>query len=310
METSSSTPDLQQLEKELKISRKENQYLQRTVAELRLEAIQPDLSVQTRLSRDLKNAAKSLSLDEARFLVDNYYSLQKSRITAGNQIQALEKATSEEPHETIDWFNVQARVLEENVKRALDRWTDSHPVGQWAKSIVGIGPVLSAGLLAHIDITRCPTAGHIWSFAGLNPEQKWEKGGRRPWNAELRAICWRIGESFVKFSGNPRDFYGKIWRERKELEVQRNEAGLFKARAEESLSVRKYGKDTDAYKWLIQGKLPPAHIHARAKRYAVKLFLAHYHEVAYKLHYGVDPPLPYPIAHLGHVHKIAVPVGA
>jgi hypothetical protein len=39
----------------------------------------------------------------------------------------------------------------------------------------------------------------------------------------------------------------------------------------------------------------------------VKLFLAHYHEVAYKDHYKTEPPLPYAIAHLGHAHKIAVP---
>jgi hypothetical protein len=48
-------------------------------------------------------------------------------------------------------------------------------------------------------------------------------------------------------------------------------------------------------------------LHARAKRYAVKLFLAHLHEVWYREHYKTAPPIPYPIAHLGHAHYIAPP---
>ena len=63
---------------------------------------------------------------------------------------------------------------------------------------------------------------------------------------------------------------------------------------------KKIGKDTDAYAAYSQGRLPPAHIHARAKRYAIKLFLAHLHHKMYMEHYGKEPPLPYAIAHLDH----------
>ena len=55
------------------------------------------------------------------------------------------------------------------------------------------------------------------------------------------------------------------------------------------------------------GKLPDGRLHLRAQRYAVKLFLAHWHEVAYRNRYDKAPPLPYPIAHLGHAHVIAAP---
>jgi len=57
------------------------------------------------------------------------------------------------------------------------------------------------------------------------------------------------------------------------------------------------------------GRLPDARIHLRAERYAVKLFLAHLHEVWFTHHYGRPPPAPYPIAHGGHAHVIAVPPG-
>jgi hypothetical protein len=257
----------------------------------------------SRLSRDLAQAAVSLSIPEVRYLVDAYYLIQANRIVASNQIRALTE--SAEPHEVITWLAQQNDVLENQIKRALDRWTEGQELGVWCKGITGIGPVISAGLMAHIDIARAPTVGHIWSFAGLNPEQKWEKKTKRPWNAQLKTLCWKIGESFVKVSGNPKSTYGRLYRERKEYEERRNGAGECAQQASEILSNKKFGKDTEAYKHLSAGKLPPAHVHARAKRYAVKIFLAHYHETAYRLHFGTEPPKPYAIAILGHAHEIA-----
>ena len=59
----------------------------------------------------------------------------------------------------------------------------------------------------------------------------------------------------------------------------------------------------------IHRMLSPGHIHSRAKRYAVKLFLAHMHEVWWWLREGEAPVLPYPIAMLDHAHKIDPPPG-
>jgi len=258
-----------------------------------------------RLHRDIRNASVSLSANEARFLVDQYYTMQEDRKRAYNQERALDDVG--EPAAVIGWLAEQAETLEKQIARALDAYSASKPVGAWARSVDGIGPIIAAGLLAHIDITKAPTAGHIWAFAGLDPTRTWEAGCRRPWNAKLKTLCWKIGESFVKVSNKDSAFYGRIYRERKELETVRNGANEFAAQAEAKLKKFKIGKDTDAYKHYSEGRLPPAHIHARAKRYAVKLFLAHYQEIAYTAHFGVAPPAPYPIAILGHAHKIDPP---
>jgi hypothetical protein len=138
----------------------------------------------------------------------------------------------------------------------------------------------------------------------LHTGVKWEKGKKRPFNARLKVLCFKIGESFVKVSGNDKDIYGKIYLQRKEIERQRNEAGQFADQAKVKLETFKIGKDTDAYKAYSSGKLPPAHIHARARRYAVKMFLSHFWEEWYMRYYGKEPPLPYPIAFLGHAHKV------
>ena len=173
--------------------------------------------------------------------------------------------------------------------------------------ICGIGPVIAAGLLAHIDIERAPTVGHIWNFAGLNPDQEWSKGQKRPWNAKLKTLCWKIGQSFVKVSNNDKDFYGKIYQERKAYESALNEAGEYAEQARAKLEKFKIGKDTESYKWYSEGKLPPAHIQQRAERYAVKLFLSHLHEIWYREHYGTEPPKPFAIAQLEHAHYISPP---
>ena len=271
-----------------------------------------------KLSRDLRNAAKSLGVKEARYLVDSYYVLQDYRIAAANQQRAL--TGDEEPGEVIRWLNVQMETLETQLRAALDKWSSAQPMGEWTRNVCGIGPVIAAGLLANIDITKAPTAGHIWRFAGLDPSSKWEKGQKRPWNASLKRLCWLIGESFVKVSGNPKDRYGKLYLHRKAYEMQKNEALDYAPLAavylermkKKSLRVKKESipedlaeaTPKDLVAKLESGKLPQAALHERSKRWAVKLFLAHWQAEAYRLHYGREAPKPYAISILGHAHEI------
>jgi len=269
-----------------------------------------DLQPVIRLSRDIAEAAKTLSDQEARYLVDAYYMMQEDRKRAHNQVRAMttpnpESEQQPEPHTVIHWLAEQSSTLEKQIQRALDKYTDGHPMGSWMRSVKGIGPVLSAGLLAHIDISKAPTVGHIWRFAGLDPTTKWNKGQKRPWNATLKTLCWKIGQSFMKLSNDPECYYGRIYRERKAYEQARN--GTAAVAEAVAAGLAKVGKDTEAYKHLSAGNLPPGQIDARARRYAVKLFLSHMHDQWYRQHFGTAPPLPYPIAHLGHVHFIEPP---
>lgn len=258
-----------------------------------------------KLTKDLREAAIILSTDEARFLVDAYYSMQEDRIRSAAQTRAL--SASGEPHAVVKWLGEQSEILESQIKRALEQYAKHDPVGEWLMSIVGIGPVIAAGLLAHIDITKAPTVGHIWRFAGLDPTMKWEKKTKRPWNAALKVLCWKTGESFVKTCNHENSVYGPIYRQRKEYEQLRNERGELAEQAARALTEKRISKDTEAFKSYSVGRLPLAHIHARACRYTVKLFLSHVHEKMYWNKFGIAPPLPYPIAVLGHAHRIAAP---
>lgn len=262
-----------------------------------LEAVQ-------KLSRDLRAAATTLGVREARYFVNTYYDLQDYRIASANQQRKL--LEGKDPSEFMGWLNQNLEVLENQIKAMLDKWSGAQPMGIWARNICGIGPVISSGLLANIDITKAPTVGHIWRFAGLDPTSKWDKGEKRPWNASLKRLCWLMGESFVKVSGNSKDIYGKLYLERKAYEHNRNDTGQLADQAKARLvtdSGRKRKLDPGLVKLLESGKLPDAALHERSKRWAVKLFLAHWFEEAYRLHHGTGPPKPYPIAILGHAHQ-------
>jgi hypothetical protein len=386
-----------------------------------------------RISKDLKDSARQLSRRQATYLVTLYYQIQGFRIRAENQERA--SAAAEQPNDFVHWTNQQMGRVEQVIATALDSYSTFHPLGQWAKSIDGIGKIIAAGFLAILDEAPPPTVGHWWRFAGLDPTLEWlgteragkvvtevmgtrkdvtpadlvaisqltnrsleslrrfalsEKGkpsedemrkllnvvvaalamndmeqardalsengihidaiegltldaqrglltplgeatlairdamrekftadfggqrarlvaglARRPWNADLRVLAWKAGESFVKVSGKETATYGHLYLMRKAYEAQKNERGDYADQAE--TWAKRVGKETIAYQHYKEGRLPPGHLHSRAKRYAVKIFISHWHTCAYFLRFGQLPVKPYAIEHLGHAHLTLPP---
>jgi hypothetical protein len=141
----------------------------------------------------------------------------------------------------------------------------------------------------------------------------------------------------VKLSNREDALYGQLYKKRKAEEWRKNIAGEYQEAAADSMAKKKYGKATDQYAWytggcdpvkaqaaLDEGKAPtaagckaddgkgvpmlsPAHIDARARRYAVKIFLSHLHEVWWREEMKEEPPKPFAISILGHGHYIPPP---
>jgi hypothetical protein len=256
-----------------------------------------------RLNRDLRNVARSLSDEQAAFMVKTYYRIQRERITAGHQGDAL--AGASKPHEIIDWLYDQSKVLETQIKASLDLYSKNHPFGEWPRNCVyGIGPVITAGLLAHTHIEHLTTAGKICAFAGIVPGMKWEKGQKRPYNADLKLIVWKAADSFVKFKSNSKCFYGKLYEQKKEYYTQKNLNGDYADRAAEKLQKNPNNKEKDYHQ---RGILSPGHIELMTRRWVGKMFLCHYWEVSYWKHFKVRPPAAYAIGILHHVDYIPPP---
>jgi hypothetical protein len=269
-----------------------------------------------RLSRDLLQAAGTMGPKEARFLVDAYYTFQENRKRAHSQALALEKGVKigeaedpvPEPHILVDWLFEQSRILEGQIKRALDAYTKEHVMGEWMRQIVGIGPVIAAGMLANLEGPR-PTAGRVYAFAGLaaDGQKAWKSGEKRPYNQRLKTLCWHAGQSFMKLAAREDCYYGHLYRERKVFEQMMSDTG--KRTADAALWLPRVGKKTQAWGHYAAGHLPPSQIDGRARRYAVKLFLSHMNEV-WLLKLGRPIVAPFPIAHQGHTTYIPPPYPA
>jgi len=254
--------------------------------------------------------AIGLPAAELRLLVANYYQSQRMRKTMDLQLRHLGDKKEVLP---LDWQPAKILTyaadaftdIEEQIAKALKARVQRDPVGCWLMAQRGIGPVITAGLLAHIDITKAPTAGNIWSFAGLNPERKWKAGEKRPYNADLKQVCWHAGQCFMKQSNDPDCVYGRLYRQRKQYEIERNGAG---ANAERAKVFKVKDGATKAVKEkLLRGQLPDFNIDDRARRFAVKIFLSHLQAIMFWDHFKRPPPKPFAISILGHAHEIAIP---
>src|SRR5262245_19818712 len=175
-----------------------------------------------RLTKDLRDAARLLTAKQQRYLVDQYYQIQDVRKRRATHTRAA--LAEPEPNEWITSLTGYVTRLEKLIAGALHVATDQTAVSRWAKAQVGIGPVLTAGLAAYINIEITPSVSALWSLAGQNPTAVWEKGQKRPWNARFKELCWKIGDSFCKFHNHERCLYGHLYAARKQLEVERNEA--------------------------------------------------------------------------------------
>lgn len=276
-----------------------------------------DPEILDRLNKDLKTAATTLTQNEVRLLVDLYYQVQDLRIATANIV----RSQPGEPNALSGWIFKNFKIIEKDIAAAMGTFAAHYKVGQWLQSVYGIGPIISAGLLAHLDIKKAKTPGNFLSFAGMiePTRQPWEKKQKRPWNAKLKTLVTvRMGETFIKFSGQDKCVYGKLYVDRKKRLIRENTAGKFSdhalARSED------VDKKTIAYQWysgqypgndmgedfflltlpqreqkmkscrLDEGKgmpmLPPAHIHARARRYVAQMVLSHLHYVMYEDYYG------------------------
>lgn len=334
-----------------------------------------------------------VSRDEVRVIVDNYYQIQEKRIVAESQLRSvIQEYDGTVGTELLSWSLAQQKNLEEGYSAILNAISMSSETGRWLRKVMGIGPTLACALTAYFDIDKAPSAGHFWSYAGLNDNRNPKIGkdkatqivekcirendneindvtvamvaqatGRKlstllqkstnekgkisksnlikavsymPYNKDLKVICWKCGHQFSLLQNNEKSLYGRLLRERKAYETMKNENGEYANQAamilgneyefepdrfcipEDSdkldlfketnsiLRTKNYGKTTDAYKALSEGKLPKAQIQARAERYATKIFISHLFEKMYIDKYGKMPPKPYVMEHMGHVEYI------
>jgi len=286
-----------------------------TEIQMQQDEIGSDLEINVPLWRNFVKDVRKMTYPEdphtVRELVKAYYRLQDARIAIAAQSRELAKR--EKPNQMNEHMAINMKYMEQSLVDPFKHFSGKYLAGRWALSQYGIGPVITAGLLSNIDISKAHTAGSIWRFAGMDPTVVWQKGEKRPYNADLKTLVWKIGQSFMKFSGRDQCFYGKLYLQDKARRVQLNESGTYSERAKSILEQKQWKKNNPTRRRLQEGYLPDGQIDGQARRFAAKIFLSHFHTVWYEDYHTnlqgtpVRAPRPYVIQHGGHSHMIEVP---
>src|SRR5262245_29637295 len=100
--------------------------------------------------------AKNLSAAELRLLVANYYQSQEMRKRSDMQLRHL---GDKQPLAISTYMAEAFADIETQIANAFEQLLDD-PVAQWLLAQRGVGPIIAAGLMAHIDIEKAPTVGH------------------------------------------------------------------------------------------------------------------------------------------------------
>lgn len=143
------------------------------------------------MPKDVKQSFVSIpTKEEARFLQDIYYQMQDRRIALQGQIRSIMQGADSESQAVentndnlkfLEWLFGQMMNMENNIKMALEAFSDSYYLSRWAKQVCGIGPVLSTCLAANLEIKdETMHAGNWWSYCGLNDNN-------RPWLGREKA---------------------------------------------------------------------------------------------------------------------------
>ncbi len=218
-------------------------------------------------------------------------------------------------------------------------WLGKVGAEKLVSEILGKGPATET----HLEEIATRTNRHPENIRRLLKDGKLTKAtltavlAKRPWSNETKCLCaGKIADSFVKVQPQKNDFYGAFYGAHRAKEVVRNQEGDFVDQAKKALSEKKFGKDTASFKFYsglylpsvwdqwyetesskreamlkehvaTKGDglpmLPPLHLHNRAERYAVKLFISHLHAVMYRDYHGEEGPKPYAFEKLGDKHR-------
>ena len=190
-------------------------------------------------------------------LLRQFYLVQEHRIAFGAQVRELEKefADSDQVEELKSFFN-QTSELEKRMGRYINSLVSLHPMYEWLEGVTGIGPIISASILATVDIKKARHASSLWKYAGLavgddGRADRRKKGEKIQYNPFLKTVCWKIGQSFIKTKSKYRKIYdtSKVFYKKK---------------------FPKEVADTETKRTFYT----KAHIHNMAIRRTVKLFMA------------------------------------
>ena len=141
-------------------------------------------------------------MNELKLLTREFYAVQNHRMALASRIKAYERLglpTTYARQALEDIMETEDKLR--NYIKAMLRHNAFH--NAWLKHIKGIGPLLSASLMADIGSPeRFNTIGQLWAYCGEHiidgKAPRHRRGERANWNDDLRNTLFKTVSSFIR----------------------------------------------------------------------------------------------------------------
>ena len=163
----------------------------------------------------------------------------------------------------------------------------------WRRNLAG--DYREAALEAAATLRSDGTSTHLWNTGKVDPE--WVREFRNKGVVDLTVIR----DALAAYDGTEGALYASWIDEFNATGVVNRSWAKELFGTEKAFPVKPPTSDKGI------PMLSPAHIHARARRKVVKLFLSHFFEVGYHMHFGTRAPAPYIFAIESHKDYIPPP---
>ena len=128
-------------------------------------------------------------MDNLAKVVAAYELAQRNRIATAAHLRTVQAEPELHAGEALDaLYRIEART-EKWLAKEMARRVEDHPAWPWLDRVRGVGPTLSARLLARLRIERAPTPSSFWKFCGLSTVEG------------ARFICPGCGTALVRAQG-------------------------------------------------------------------------------------------------------------
>lgn len=173
-------------------------------------------------------------MTDLTLLTRQFYSLQSQRMGMAKRIGAYDELGLDVPHteQALEPIVEAEKKMEKHIQSLVK----TVPIYKaWLKDVKGIGPKLAASLIAEIGSPdRFPCVSALWHYCGIHVKDgvcpAMYRGDKVTWNPELKKICYKIGEQFVRLGsrgGLGRELYNEY---RAHYEAQDDKRAHFKAK--------------------------------------------------------------------------------
>jgi hypothetical protein len=189
-----------------------------------------------------------------------YYDVQDVRKRSFNRLLSVGVVKGVYPTEL--------KRLELSIRKDIEINLEKYPI--WTNylcNVKGIGATLGGNIIGTFDIRRANHISSFWKFCGLHTNDgkaiKRTKGVKLDFNIKNRAMVWNIGKSLIRCN-NPQ--YRNIYDQRKVVETTKLNNPI-----DDPKNCPMY---KECYAKIGHKPSCKLHIHNRAMRYMIKMFLS------------------------------------